>query len=89
MVGVDLSEVKEILESVSSVLIGDYCSRKRIGRPLRVSNQKKMRLETTDDDKENPETPQLLAHMPMVISTRRRCAYCSTKEREKSRDSKG
>ena len=29
------------------------------------------------------KTPQLLAHMPEVNSTRGGCAYCSTQEREK------
>ena len=73
----------EYVSSVSTALIGNYCSRKRLGRPLAMSNQKKMRIEKSMSDTENSETPQLLAHMPEIISTYRRCAYCSTKEREK------
>ena len=71
------------MSSISTALIGNYCSRKRLGRPLAMSNQKKMRIEKSISDTENSEKPQLLAHMPEVISTRRRCAYCSTKEKQK------
>ena len=45
-----------------------------------------MRIESNISDTVSSEAPQLLAHMPEVISTRRRCAYCSTKEREKRTD---
>ena len=76
----------EYISSVSTALIGDYSSRKRPGRPLAITNQKKMRIESNISDTVSSETPQLLAHMPEVISTRRRCAYCSTKEREKRTD---
>ena len=73
----------EYMSSISTALIGNYCSRKRLGRPLAMSNQKKMRIEKSISDTENSEKPQLLDHMPEVISTRRRCAYCSTKEKQK------
>jgi hypothetical protein len=48
-----------------------------------MSNQKKMSIEKSISDTENSEKPQLLAHMTEVISTYRRCVYCSTKEKEK------
>jgi hypothetical protein len=51
-----------------------------------MSIQKKVRIEKSISDTENSEKPQLLAHMPEVISTRRRCAYCSTKEKQKRTD---
>ena len=76
----------EYISSVSTALIGDYSSRKRPGRPLTITNQKRMRIESNISDTVSSETPQLLAHMPEVISTRRRCAYCSIKEREKRTD---
>jgi hypothetical protein len=50
-----------------------------------MSNQKKMRIEKSTSDTKNSEKPKLLAHMPEVISSLRRCAYCSTKEREKNK----
>jgi hypothetical protein len=67
--------------SVSTALIGDYCSRNRLGRPLAMSNQKKMRIEKSISDTENFEKSQLLAHLLEVIST-----YRSTKKREKRRN---
>ena len=69
--------------NISTALIGNYCSRKRLGRPLAMSNQKRMRIEKSISDTENSEKSQLFAHMPEVISTRRICAYCSTKEKQK------
>jgi hypothetical protein len=73
----------EYISSISTALVGNYCSRKRVGRPLAISNQKKKCIEKSISNTENSEKPQLLAHMPQVISTYHRCAYCSTKEREK------
>jgi hypothetical protein len=35
----------EYISSVSTELIGNNCSRKRLGRPLAMSNQKKMCIE--------------------------------------------
>jgi hypothetical protein len=78
----NISTVKYI-SCISTALIGNYCSRKRIGRPLAISNQKKIRIEKSISDTENSEKARLIAHLPNVISTYRRCAYCSTKEREK------
>jgi hypothetical protein len=66
------------VSSVSTALIGDYCSRNRLGRPLVMSNQKKIRIEKSISETENFEKSQLLAHLLEVIST-----YRSTKEREK------
>ena len=57
----------DYISSVSTTLIGNYSNRKRPGRPLAMSNQKKMRVEKSVRDTENSETPQLLAHMPDVI----------------------
>jgi hypothetical protein len=73
----------EYISSISTALIGNYCSRKILGRPLAMSNQKKMRIEKSTSDTENSEKPKLLAHMPKVISSSRTCAYCNTKERER------
>jgi len=75
----------EYISCISTALIGNYCSRKRLGRPLAMSNQKKIRVEKSISDTENSEKAQLLAHLPDVVSTYRRCAYCSTKEKEKKR----
>jgi hypothetical protein len=66
------------VSSVSTARIGDYCSRNIPGRPLAMSNQKKMRIEKSISETENFEKFQLLAHPLEVIST-----YRSTKEREK------
>jgi len=76
----------EYISSISTALIGDYVGRKRVGRPLALNNQKKMRIEKNISETRNYEKPELLAHMPKVISTRRRCAYCSTKVKEKRTD---
>lgn len=73
----------EYISSISTALIGNYSNRKRPGRPLAMSNQKKARIEKSITDKENSQEAHLLAHMPKVISSRRRCAYCSTKEKQK------
>ncbi|CAF0829383.1 unnamed protein product [Didymodactylos carnosus] len=78
----NISTVKYI-SYISTALIGSYCSRKRIGRPLARSNQKKIRIEKSSSDSEDSEKVRLLAHLPDVISTYRRCAYCSAKEKEK------
>ncbi len=80
---INRNNVKYTYVPFASILIGNYCSRKRLGRFLAMSNQKKMRIEKSISDTENSEKPQLLAHMPEVISTYRRCVYCSTKEKEK------
>ena len=45
----NISTVEYIL-SVSTALIGIYYSRKRLGRPLAMSNQKKMRIEKSISD---------------------------------------
>ncbi len=71
------------MSSISTALVGNYYNRKRIRRPLSISNQKKKRIERSVSSTESSEKPQLLTHMPEVVSTRRRCAYCSTKERQK------
>ena len=76
----------EYISSGSTALIGDYSSRKRPGRPLAITSQKKMCIESSISDTVSSETGQLLAHMPEAISTRRRCAYCSTKERKKKNE---
>jgi hypothetical protein len=49
------------VSSVSTALIGDYCSKNRLGRPLAMSSQKKMRIEKRISDTENFEKSQLLA----------------------------
>ena len=74
----------EYISSISTALIGSYCSRKRLGRPLAMSNQKKARIEKSTSDTENSGEVRLLAHMPEVVVSRRRCAYCSTKEKQKT-----
>jgi hypothetical protein len=73
----------DYVSSISTALIGDYCIRKRVGRPLAISDQKRRCIEKNRSNSESSEKTQLLAHMPEVISTYRRCAYCSTKEHEK------
>ena len=75
--------VVEYISFVRTALIGNYCSRKRLGRPLVMSNQKNMRIEKSIRDTENLEIPELLAYMPEVISTYLRYAYCSTNEKVK------
>ncbi len=54
-----------------------------VERSLTISNQKKKRIEKSISNIESPEKSQLFIHIPKVISTYRRCAYCSIKEREK------
>ena len=69
--------------SASNALIDNYSSRKRLGRPLAITNQKKMRIKDSITDVVRSETPQLLAHKPEFISTCRRCVYYNTKAGEK------
>jgi hypothetical protein len=65
------------LEYVSSIiiaLVGNYCSRTQVGRTWTMSNQRKKRIEKSRIKAASSEKLQLLAHMPKVISTYRRCA---------------
>jgi hypothetical protein len=73
----------EYVSSITTALVGNYCNRKMVGRPLSISNQNKKRIESDVSNTESSKKPQLLAHMLEVVSIRRRCAYCSTKERVK------
>ena len=73
----------EYVSSISTTLIGDYYSRKSVRRSLAISDQKRRRIENNRSHLENFEKPQLLAHMPEVISGRRRCAYCSILKRKR------
>jgi len=73
----------EYISSISTALIGDSFSRKRVGRPIALSQQKKMRIANSVSETKNSEKPELLAHMPNVISTRRRCAYCSIRKKRR------
>ncbi len=50
---------------------------------MTISYQRKKRIEKSISNAESSGKPQLLVHMPEVVSTRRRCAYYSAKEREK------
>jgi len=52
--------------NISTALIGSYCSRKRLGRPLAMSNQTKARIEESISSTENSGEVQLLAQMPEV-----------------------
>ena len=71
------------ISCISTALIGNYCGRKRIGRPSARNSQKRIRIEESSSDLEDSEKVRLSAHLPDVIPTYRRCAYCSTKEKEK------
>lgn len=51
-----------------------------MGRPVLMTSQKRWRIERSMRAIENAEPVQLQTHMPQVISARRRCAFCSTKE---------
>jgi len=73
----------EYVSSIGTALIGNYCSTKRVGRPLAISNQKKKRIEKSISNTENFERSQLLTYMLKVISAYRQCVYCSIKERER------
>ncbi len=73
----------EYMLSVGTTLIGNYRSRKRIGRPLAMSNQKRLRIKMSISDIQNSDVWRLSAHMPEVTPTKRRCACCSKKEKEK------
>jgi len=71
---------------ISTAHVGNYRSGKRVGRPFSISNQKKKRIERSIRDTNSSEKSQLLAHMPKVIRTYRRCACYSKKEREKTKN---
>ena len=71
----------EYISSISTALMGDYVGRKRVGRPLALNNQKKMRLEKNISKTRSRKKPELLAHMPEIISTRRICVYCRKREK--------
>ena len=73
----------EYMLSVGTALIGNYRSRKRIGRPLAMSNQKRLRIKMSISDIQNSDVWRLSAHMIEVTPTKCRCACCSTKEKEK------
>ena len=73
----------EYMSCISTVLIGNFSSRKRLGKPLAITNQKKIRIENSISDTVNSKTPQFLVHMSVDISTHRRSAYCDTKEKER------
>jgi hypothetical protein len=66
------------MSSVSTALIGNYCSRNRLGRPLPMSNQKKRRIEKSISDTENFEKSPTFGSSTRSFST-----YRSTTEREK------
>lgn len=68
----------EFLSSISLSLVGDRSSRKRRGRPVYFSAQKRRRIQSTSGN-ESLSTP-LVAHMP-VAGPKGRCGYCSTKAR--------
>jgi len=48
-----------------------------------MSNQKRLRIKMSISDIENSDVWRLSAHMPEVAPTKRRCACCSRKEKEK------
>ncbi len=73
----------EYMLSVGTALIGNYRSGKRIGRPLAMSDQKRLRIKMSISDIQNSDVWRLSAHMPQVTPTERRCACCRTKERKK------
>jgi hypothetical protein len=73
----------EYVSPSSTAIVGNYWSRKRVRKPLAISNHKKKPIEKSISNTENSEKPQLLPRTPKVISTYRRCTYCSTKKREK------
>jgi len=73
----------EYISSISTALIDDYCNRKRVGKPLLISNQKRKRIERSASGSKSSEKLQLLAHIPEVVSNRCRCAYCSRKKEKK------
>ncbi len=73
----------EYVSSINTTLGGNYCNRKRVRRPLSISNQKKKRIERSISNTESSGKPQILAHMPEVVSSRLRCAVCGTKEKQK------
>jgi hypothetical protein len=73
----------EYMLSVGTTLIGNYRCRKRIGRLLAMSNQKRLRIQMSISDIQNSDAWELSAHMPEVTPTKRGYACCSTKEKEK------
>jgi len=73
----------EYMLSVGTTLIGNYRSRKRIGRSLAMSNRKKLRIKMSISDLQSSDAWRLSAHMPEVAPTKSRCACCSTKEKER------
>ena len=76
----------EYISSISTALIDDYCNRKRVGKPLSISNQKRKRIERSASGSKCSEKLQLLAHIPEVVSNRPRCAYCSRKKEKNECD---
>jgi hypothetical protein len=54
-----------------------------MGRPLVMSNQKRLRIKMSINDIQNSDVWRFSAHMPEVTPTNRRCTCCSTKEKEK------
>ena len=68
----------DFLSSISMSLIGDVSLRKRRGRPIHFSAQKRRRIQMATKNK-SLSTP-LLTHMP-VAGPKGRCGYCSTKAR--------
>jgi hypothetical protein len=69
--------------SVGITLIGNYRSRKIIGRTLAMSYQKRLSIKMSISDIQNSDVWRLSAHMIEFTATKRRCACCSTKENEK------
>ncbi len=39
----------------STALMGKYCNRKRVGKPLSIGNQERKRIERSASDTESPE----------------------------------
>ena len=70
--------------NIIAALMGNYCSRKRLGISLAMCKQKKICLENNISEAKNSSILQILPTMPEIISNRRRCALCSPKNREKN-----
>lgn len=65
----------EYVSSNCTALIDHVCTGKKTRKTFGISNQKKMCIEKSISGTENSGEPQLLAHMPEVISISCRCAY--------------
>jgi hypothetical protein len=73
----------EYISSISTAHISDYCNRKRIGRSLPISNQKKKHTERSLNNTDDFEKSQLLPHTPKVILNLSSVLIVTQKKREK------